>query len=539
MKTAEQLLAEIRILKTQKQSLEKENEELSKKRNELEEEYERLQFKAQWLEEKLNLNLSKRYGKSSEKGCKGQIELDIFNEAESESSSSVSEPEIEDVVVKEHKRKKKRSPKDAYKNLPVERIEHDIPEEDKVCPKCGKEMHKMSEEVVRHIEVIPAQFKVVEDVYPIYSCRNCEKNGINTPIKMSPKELLLIPRSLVSPSLMAYIMSQKFVNHLPLYRQEQEFRRNGLNLSRQTTANWVIAGGNLLKPLYDYMHKELVKKEVLHADETELQVLNEQDRSYDMKSYMWLYRTSGCEIPIVMYEYQEGKSGLFAKEFLDGFSGYLHTDGYSGYNRLKDQVKLCGCWAHMRRKFNDSLITKKTPPDDCPEKTALKYCEKLARIEKSANDMTNEDRYRIRQDKSQKIIDDFFEWVKKEQANLKVPQSLLGTAYTYAINQEYKLRRFLEDGRIEMTNNRAERSIKPFVMGRKNWLFCNTAKGAKASAIVYSIIETAKENGLNPYEYLKWVFEQIREGNDQPEMLAPWNMELKEKFPCLQTKEEK
>lgn len=529
MKTFEQVLAENRILKTQKKSLEKKNEDLKNEKETLENEQKQLKLKLQWYEEQLKLNRAQKYGKSSEKGCVGQISL--FNEAEEEASSSVPEPELEDVVIKEHKRKKKRNPKDIYENLPVERIEHDIPEKDKVCPECGENMHKMSEEIVRHIEVIPAQYKVVEDVYPIYACRNCEKNNTKTPIVMAEKKKQLIPRSLVSPSLMAYIMSQKFVNSLPLYRQEQELKRNGLQISRQTMANWVIAGAALLKPLHDHMHEELIKKEILHADETELEVLHEVDRRYDMKSYMWLYRTSGYDDkPIVIYDYQEGRSGLYAKEFLDGFRGYIHTDAWSGYNRLRSTAKLCGCWAHMRRKFTDALKILKDPPKDCPEKKGAAYCDKLFKIEEKGENYTTEERFKLREAESKPVMDAFFAWVKEEMEKRAVTQNMLGKAFTYAVNQEEKLRRVLEDGRIELSNNRAERSIKPFVIGRKNWLFCNTPKGAKSSAIVYSIIETAKENGLKPYEYLKWVFEQITEGKTQPEELAAWDMEVRKKF---------
>lgn len=503
-KTAEQLMAEIKVLKTQNQSLATENATLNEK--------------LQWYEEQIKLGRQKRFGKSSEQYSSNQ--LNLFNEAEEESTPSLPEPEVEEVVV--HRKKKKHHSRDRFENLPVERIVHDIPEEEKVCKICGETMHKMSEEVSRHIEIIPRQYKVVEDVYPIYSCRNCEQNNVETPIVMAEREKTLFPKSFASSSLVAFIMTQKFVNAMPLYRQEQDFKRSDLLLTRQTMANWMIAGANLLKPLYQWMKQEMLKKSVLHADETELEVLQEMDRRAEIKSYMWLYRTSGCDQPIVLYDYEQGRSGKFAQEFLSGFHGYLHTDGWGGYNRLVGEVKLCGCWAHMRRKFDEALKILHNPPTDCPEATGMAYCSRLFHIEKE--NLSAEERFQKRQEQSTLIVDAFFAWVKLEIAKNPVAKSLLGTALTYAVNQEEKLRRFLEDGRIEISNNRAERSIKPFVIGRKNWLFCNTPKGAKSSAIIYSVIETAKEHGLKPFEYLKWVFDRIHTA--QPQELAPWSKNI-------------
>jgi hypothetical protein len=276
------------------------------------------------------------------------------------------------------------------------------------------------------------------------------------------------------------------------------------------------------------MKAELLTKDVLHADETTLEVLCEPGRPAQTSSYMWLYRTSGCDVPIVLYDYREGRSGKFAKEFLKGFHGYLHTDGWGGYHQLEENgVTLCGCWAHMRRKFNEAL-TVCTDKKTSPEAIGMELCNNLFKIESDSDEkkLSAEELYKLRQEKSKPLVEEFFQWAK-QQLDRTLPKSLLGTALQYAINQKKYLLSFLEDGRIELSNNRAERSIKPFVIGRKNWLFCNTPAGATSSAIIYSIILTAKENGLKPAEYLTHVFEQIQlHGSENMKCLLPWSPDI-------------
>lgn len=379
-------------------------------------------------------------------------------------------------------------------------------------------MHVMSKEIRRELKIVPAKISVIEHISYVYACRNCENTKIETPIIKAKSPKALIPKSLVSPSMMAYIMNQKFVNSLPLYRQEQEFKRMNLLLSRQNLANWMIKGANILKPLTAKMKEILLSKKILHADETTLEVLCEPNRSSETNSYMWLYRTSGCDEPIVIYDYQEGRSGKYAKEFLEGFKGYLHTDGWGGYHRLEPDITLCGCWAHARRKFDEAL---KVDKHDDTSKIGLDYCNRLFKIEEKILKESAKEKFKIRQKESKKITEEFFSWVS-EKMNEVLPKSLIGTALQYALNQKKYLLSFLKDGRIELSNNRAERSIRPFVIGRKNWLFCNTPSGARSSAIIYSIMETAKENGLRPLEYLTFIFEQYQNGQDI-EAFLPWS----------------
>jgi hypothetical protein len=274
------------------------------------------------------------------------------------------------------------------------------------------------------------------------------------------------------------------------------------------------------------MKVKLLKHEVLFADETTLQVLREPGKTAQSKSYMWLYRTGGDAInPIVLYEYQPDRRAIHPINFLRGFSGYLHTDGYDGYHKLPEEIVVIGCWSHCRRKYDEAL--KSLPEKDRNGSVALRglqYCDKLFEIERKLSELTPEDRHIKRQELAQPVVEEFFAWA----GSLKVlPKSSIGKAVYYTLSQRKYLERYLLDGRLECSNNRSERSIKPFVIGRKNWLFNNTPKGAQASSIIYSIIETAKENGLNPFAYLTRVLKaapniDFRNDPTALESLMPW-----------------
>ena len=510
MKTKDQL--------KQLEKLEKENASLKSRVQELE-------LLNKWYTEQLKLSRQKQFGQSSERSQHDGLEqLNLFNEAEAERQPFVVEPNAETLTPS--RKKGKRGEK--ITNLPVEVIEYTMTKEEAACPQCGEELHVMSKQVRKELTIIPAAVKVIEHVSYVYSFRNCEKNDIETPVITAKAPKALLPKSMVSATLLAYILNQKFVNAMPLYRQEQEFKRLGAHLSRQNLSNWVIKGSALLEPILVQLKQELLRREVLHADETTLEVLCEPDRPAQTKSYMWLYRTSGdTQTPIVLYDYQEGRSGRFAKQYLTGFSGILHSDGWNGYQQVEEQgVTLCGCWAHARRKFKEALIAASSDREDIPEAAGLSYCNQLFSIEKRAEVMTAEERFALRQKESKPLLEAFFEWINTCSPK-NLPQSLLGKAFTYAQNQKKYLLAFLTDGRIEISNNRAERSIKPFVIGRKNWLFCNTPGGAKSSATIYSLIQTAMENGLNPQSYLEYVFQQIQKNDEvEIETLLPWATDI-------------
>lgn len=458
-------------------------------------EYDDLTQKVQWLMEQLRLSKHRQFGVSSEKTDYAQISL--FNEAETMADNS---PEPELVEVEKHYRKRHKACR-LPEGLPIEVVEHDISADEKSCPDCGHELHRMGREVRRELKFVPAKAIIIEHTSFTYSCRDCEKNAESVPIVKSRMPNPVIKGSFASPEAISYIMTQKFVMASPLYRLEQEFKRSGIDLSRQTMSNWLIRASNdWLTPLYQRLHEKLLQHQVLHADETTLQVLKEPDKRAQSKSYMWLYRTSGDAMhPIVLYEYQPDRSKKRPATFLEGFNGYLHADGYEVYHSLPSTV--VGCWAHARRKWDEAL--KVAAATDSAAAKGLQFCSDLFILERKFAEMSPKKRYEERQKQSKPVVDDFLSWLDSLNS---LPKTALGKAVYYMHSQRKYLLRYLDDGRLEISNNRAERSIKPFVIGRKNWMFCNTSGGAKASAVIYSIIETAKENNLNPYEYLTHIF---------------------------------
>lgn len=511
-------------------------EELEQQFIKLHTKVEELSAKLNWYEEQYLLSRAKRFGPSSEQTPFEQ--MSFLNEAESEAYGKIHiEPKLDEVKVS--KKKKQRGHKARItKLLPTETINYQLTREDQICPKCNSNLHEMKKEIRKELKVIPAQIMVTEHVRHVYACRNCDKNGISTPIIPAPMPNPVIKNSLASASMLAHIMNRKYVEAIPLYRQEQQFKKYGLKLSRQTLANWMIKASNSwLKPLYKAMHEELLKKEVLHADETVLEVLCEPDRPATTNSYMWLYRTSGDSVPIVLYEYAMGRSGDYAKAFLKGFKGYLHTDGYGGYRKLQNTdeyqsgITLIGCFAHARRRYDEALkaISDKKGISATTTHQGLEYCNILFRLEKKLKDLPFKERQKRRIEEAKPVIKAYFEWAKTKEKEV-LPKSKLGEAISYSLRQREYLENYLLDGRLEISNNRAERSIKPFVIGRKNWLFSNTPGGAESSAIIYSIVETAKENNLNPFPYLEYLFEQLPnidlKDKDEISALLPWSKTL-------------
>lgn len=304
-----------------------------------------------WKTVDSSLAVTRRFGSSSEKTNLDQLSL--FNEAEDTADSTVEEPTVEMITYKRKKQRGERQQK--LENLPVETVEYRLSEEEQVCSCCGGSLHEMSTEVRKELKVIPAQVKVVEHVRHVYSCRHCERNEIETPIKTASMPTPVFPGSLASPSAIAYTMVQKYVESIPLYRQEKQLERLGVFISRQTLANWMMHGANAwLQLIYDAMYRHLLQHDILHADETTLQVLSEPDRPAESKSYMWLYRTGRESSPIILYDYQQTRASKHPHRFLADYQGYLHVDGYAGYNGLSN-VTLVGCWAHARRKFTEAL----------------------------------------------------------------------------------------------------------------------------------------------------------------------------------------
>ena len=364
----------------------------------------------------------------------------------------------------------------------------------------------MGRETREELKIIPARAVIVRHVRHVYACRNCENASDHVPIVKADMPEPVIKGGFASPETIAHIASQKFMMALPLYRQEQEWNQNGIQLSRQTMSNWLIkASEDWLEPIYEAMKHRLCGHDVLHGDETVLQVLKEPGKTAQSKSYMWLFRTSGeAKYQIVLYDYQPDRKHTHPEEFLKGFSGYLHADGYDGYHKLPVNIIVVGCWSHLRRKMFDALKTlSKDKQSDSNAAKGVAYCDRLFHFEKQFALLAPENRLKEREKLSKPLIDEFFDWIVHLNA---LPNTLLGKAAYYAQSQRKYLERYMLDGRLEVSNNRAERSIKPFVIGRKNWLFSNTPNGARASAVYYSLVVTAMENGLNPFEYLSWIF---------------------------------
>lgn len=527
--TLDEALAQISALKKQVKTLADKNERLVKTNGDLVLQNKELNANYNWILEQLKISKKKMYGASAEKIAEDYGQLNLFNEAELECQPLTPEPKIEEITYT-RKKSKKKTYDEKYGDLPVEEIVSDIPDEEKVCDKCGAEMTFMKYEVRRELKIVPAKVTVVEHKKAVYVCKSCDKNGIEGSFKTASGTPALIEKSLASPSMLAYIMNQKFSCAMPLFRQEQEFKRMGVKLSRQTMANWMIAGANLLKPMYEKLREYLVSQELIHADETPVEVLCEDGKAPTSTSYMWVYRTGAySEKSVILYKYEIGRSGDYAKKFLENFSGYIHCDGWSGYDKVEN-AKRCGCWAHLRRYFVNAFEVQ---PDKSDFSTlagqALLKIRDIFKAEKLDPEKPSEktaysldEIAEIRKKKSTVLVADFFEFCEKNQG-ISLPKSLLGKAFTYALNQRKTLEMFLENPRIELTNNAAERAVKPFVIGRKNWLFCYSPAGAQASAIIYSLIETAKANGKNPQAYLENIFEGIRAGKSANELLL-WNI---------------
>ena len=517
MQLLEQLLAENQALKVQ---LEQQEVKLKK-----------LEALNDYYLEMFKLSQKQKFGASSEKAPENQLTIgdvfsDMFNEAETLQEAIMPEPTEETVIPKHTRKKAKRGSK--FDTLATETIHYDLSEEEKTCDVCGEQLTEMKTEVRKELIIIPAQVKVVEHITHTYSCRPCDKEGLGGFIKTAPTPKALIAKSVVSPSLLAYILNQKYTNAMPLYRQEQEFKRFGIQLTRQNLSNWTLKGATLLKPLVAQLKASLLTNDLLHADETTLEVLREPDKEATSKSYMWVYRTShATEHPVVLYDYQKGRAAVYVKEYLKEWQGtYLHCDGYQGY-KLLTQATLCGCLVHAKRKFHEAW---KVNPQNEAAKRAEGFIQKLFSLENRADalQMSYDKRFELRQNESKEVLDDFYTYLESLKPTT-LPQSLLGKAIKYAENQKEYLSNFLKDPRIQLSNNLAEQSVKPFVIGRKNWLFANTPNGATSSAIIYSVIQTALANHLKPWHYLTYVFEQLQMNQNVPvEDLLPWSDKIPE-----------
>ena len=481
------------------------------------------------LNETVEYLKKKLFASSSEKTKKDAFpgQLDLFNEAEAAADPSVPEPTLEEAVggYKRKARKQKATREEILAGLPVVEVPCTVPDEDRNCPYCNTPMEVIGKKVVREeLRIIPAKVERIQYVQEVLGCPECKKDGASV-VAGAETPSPLLKHSLASPSTVAYVMYQKYVNSIPLYRQEADWKQLGVKLSRATLANWVIKCGiDYMEPVYGHLHQCLLERDIIHADETPCQVLKEDGKTAQSRSYMWLYGSGNDGLPpIRLYDYQPSRGGYHAEEFLKGFSGYLICDGFSGYNKLKGVIR-CGCLAHMRRYWKEALPGKsRKSSDKTPAEIGLNYCNQLFELEKEYADLDADTRKAKRLETEPAIWEAYWSWL--ETVN-PAGGSRLAKAVTYAKNQKPYMENYLLDGRCSISNNIAENIARPYAVGRKNFLFHDTVKGARASAIIYSLVETAKLNNLNIYAYLETVLLYMPDYKNEPEgieELMPWS----------------
>jgi transposase len=460
----------------------------------------------QRLLEAVRLLRHQRFGRTSERVVAEQRGL--FNEAEQLVDTALPDEDEAEVSVPAHTRRKRgRKPLPDW--IPREEILHDLAEEEKVCAHDGTALQEIGREVCEQLEVIPAVFRVLRHVRPKYACPKCK-----TGVKIAPVPPQPIPKSLASPSLLAHVAVSKYADALPLYRQAGMLERAGIELSRATLASWMVRASELLQPLVNLMAEEILSGDFLQMDETPFQVLKEEGKPATSLSYLWVRRGGPPDHPLLLFEYADSRRGQVAKDLLEGFQGILQTDGYEGYTEVgaRPGVVHAGCWAHARRRFHDAVKAQKGGGKKSPRATkaqqGLAWIQKLYRIERNVAEASPEERLRVRDEKARPLVKKIREWLDASKDRVP-PQSLTGKALGYLERQWPKLVRYLDDARIPLDTNLVENSIRPFALGRRNWLFADTPGGAQASAHLYSIIETAKANGLDPFAYLVHLFTGI------------------------------
>jgi transposase len=486
------------------------------------------------LEEELALARLHRYAPRSEKHVDR-----VFNEAEQAGDEDDVGSEDIDIVdlpdtglqAAGKPEGKKRGRKPLPEDLPRERVEYDLPDDQKACPCCRGRMHRMGETVTEqlHIEV---KAKVLQNVRFKYACRNCDRTGINTPIVTAPMPAQPLPGSIATASTLAFALVHKYVDGTPLYRLAQAFERAGVPVSRGALGHWVIGSSEKhLHRIYDALKLRLRSQTLIHGDETTVQVLKEKDREATSTSYMWAYRSGeDSGEPIVLLDYQPGRGQIYPQAFLGDYRGILMSDGYAAWRTLEGATHL-GCMAHSRRRFVEALKTRKKPGG--PPEQALKFFEHLYRVERQARDEKPDDGEtqtqadcirRFRQKHSVPVLNALKTWLD-EIAPKVLPDSKLGDAVSYTLNQWNYLTRYTEDGRMPIDNNLLERDIRIFATGRKSWLFSDTVDGAKASAVIYSLMLTCRACGVEPLAWLRHVLTELPQRTEDADIidLLPFN----------------
>lgn len=481
--------------------LEKENAQLRQNESQYKITIESKDHLIEILKEALILDAHRKFAKTSE--SLRSLQSELFNEAEFD---SVLEPELADtdeatVEVPAHTRKRG-GRKALSADLPRIEVVYDLSDDEKVCDQ-GHALKQISEKTSEQLDIIPMKVQVIRHIRKQYACPCCE--GV---LKLASKPKQPIEKSQASSGLLAYIAVSKYADSLPLYRQSTILSRFGIDINRATLANWMIHCGELVQPLINRFEEQVLAQPIIHMDETPVQVLNEKGKPAESKSYMWVRHAGPPDQRITLFDYDPSRSGSVPRRLLGGYAGALMLDGYEGYALVcKEQgLTRLGCWVHARRKFVD--VSRASKKKNSQAAYAIKLIAKLYAIEKANKDANAEDRYQARLENAKPIIDKLRQWLDETKPKMP-PKSLLGKALQYLDKQWPRLIAYLEDGQYPIDNNPVENAIRPFAIGRKNWLFSASVNGAKASANLYSLIETAKANGLEPYAYLRRVFTEL------------------------------
>lgn len=476
-------------------------------------------FRIRQLEELVRYLRGEKFGRSSEKLTEAQLSLfKLQNEI------TLAQEELREEIINAENKPSQTpsSEKGGRRALPESiervRVEHDLPQAEKKCA-CGCEMKRIGEETSEKLHIIPMQVQVIQEVQFKYACPQCSE-GVHMASKPEP----LLPKINATEDFLAHVAVSKFEDALPLYRMCKILHRYGIEISRATLANWMIALGEKVQPLVNLIQDHILEYDYLGIDETPFQVLKEKDRKADTLSYMWILKGGPPEKKSVLFKYDPHKSQKVLKEIIEGFKGYLQSDGGSCYSYLEsvETIHHVGCFAHARRYF--AKIIKHHPSPNTVATEAVDKIGKLYQIESEIRDLSVEEKYRIRQEQSLPLLNNMKHWL--DEIIVKIPsQSLTGKALNYMGTQWKKLIRYTEDGRLNIDNNPVEQAIRPFVVGRKNWLFSDTPDGAHANANLYSLIESAKANGREPYDYLRWLFKKLPSAQklEDFEALLPWN----------------
>ena len=471
------------------------------------------------LTEMLRIHRHRQFGNKSERIPAEQ--LGMFNEAELPKNIDAIVEADATIHIAAHDRKKAPGRKPLPDHLPREQRIYDLPEDEKICA-CGHELKHIKDEKSEQLEIIPAKVYIVEHTRKKYACKHCEET-----IKLAAMPAQPIPRSIAGPGLLSHVLVSKYEDHLPLHRQEQMLRRIGIDIPRSTLCLWVIRSAVLLKPMMRMIHNNIINYDVSYSDETTVQVLKDPNKGVQSKKYIWLFAGGPPDKFAFYYQYHHSRAHAVALNFFADYKGYIHCDGFPGYDALaakSTDIQLAGCLYHARRKFVD--ITKVIKAKEGVAHDVLKYIALLAKIEEDIKELSSTDRFNARLSRAKPVLDDLHTYLTAIHPRI-LPKSPLGQAVSYTLNQWPKLLTYLQDGRLENNNNRSERAIKPFAVGRKNWLFSDSVAGAEAGAVIFSLIETCKHHGVEAYDWFRYVLQQIPLccSDNEIEALLPFNID--------------